>query len=466
MSEHFDVVVVGGGPGGSTVAALVARAGHRVLLLDKESFPRYQIGESLLPATVHGICRLLGVERELAEAGFPVKHGATFRWGANPRPWSFSFAESPRLAGQPAHAYQVERLKFDQILLDNARRTGVEVREQHTVLGVLEDDERVTGVRFRTPDGTIAAVEATVVVDASGAGSRIARHVGPRTRSEFLRNLAVFGYFEGGRRLPGPDAGNILSAAFDNGWLWYIPLSDTLTSVGAVVRPHLAPLVQADPEQALYGLIEQCPLIEDNLADATRVTEGPYGQVRVRKDWSYGSTRFWRPGMVLIGDAACSVDPVFCSGVHLATYSGLLAARSVNSVLSGAVPEDLAFAEFEGRYRREHGVFYDFLLSFYTLNVSKRSYFWTAKKVTECADSEFQSFVNLVGGVSSGEPDLIGAATEARTPVRTDAGRGTGLGTSLLADVPPRAPVARTAVRAGGLVAAPDGLSWLPPDQP
>jgi halogenation protein CepH len=123
--EEFDVVVVGGGPGGSTLATLVAMQGHRVLILEKESFPRYQIGESLLPSTVHGVCRLTGVADELAEAGFTHKRGGTMRWGANPEPWTFAFSVSQKTAGKTSHAYQVERMKFDQILLDNARRKGV-----------------------------------------------------------------------------------------------------------------------------------------------------------------------------------------------------------------------------------------------------------------------------------------------------------------------------------------------------
>jgi halogenation protein CepH len=407
FNEEADVVVVGGGPGGSTLATLVAMRGHRVILLEKEKFPRWQIGESLLPSTVHGVCRLTGVADELAKAGFTKKRGGTFRWGANPEPWTFAFSVSPKMVGETSHAYQVERSKFDQILLDHARHTGVDVREQHEVGDVIDEEGRGRGVTYTDADGNAGTIRAKYVVDASGNKSRIYQRAGAtRQYSEFFRSLALFGYYEGGKRLPEPNSGNIFCAAFDSGWFWYIPLSPTLTSVGAVVPRELASKIQGDPEKALASLIAECPSISDCLRDAKRVSEGQYGEIRVRKDYSYANTKFWRPGMVLVGDAACFVDPVFSSGVHLATYGALLAARSINSVLAQAVDEDTAFREFEERYRREYGVFYEFLVSFYDLHVDEDSYFWSAKKVTDSTTSDLESFVSLVGGVSSGEAAL------------------------------------------------------------
>jgi FAD-dependent halogenase len=144
------------------------------------------------------------------------------------------------------------------------------------------------------------------------------------------------------------------------------------------------------------------------------VTEGQYGQLRVRKDYSYVNTKFWRPGMVLIGDAACFVDPIFSSGVHLATYSALLASRSINSVLAQIVDEETAFREFEQRYRREYGVYYEYLVAFYDMNVSESSYFWSAKKITKNTSSELESFVELISGVSSGEAALANAEVLAK----------------------------------------------------
>jgi FAD-dependent halogenase len=406
-AESADVVVVGGGPGGSTLASLIAMQGHKVVVLEQEKFPRYQIGESLLPSTVHGICRLLGVSEKLESAGFTRKRGGTFRWGSSPDPWTFSFSVSPRMTGATSYAYQVERSKFDKILLDHAKALGAEVREGCSVTDTLSDAERVSGVSYTDEQRHTHDIRARYIVDASGNRSRIYRHVGgERKYSDFFRSLALFGYFTGGKRLASPNSGNILSVAFDSGWFWYIPLTESLTSVGAVVRRELAQKIQGDPEEALHGLIQECPLIREYLQDAKRVTEGQYGQIRVRKDYSYFNTQFWRPGMLLVGDAACFVDPVFSSGVHLATYSALLAARSINSVLAELVDEEAAFREFETRYRREYRVFYEFLMSFYDMHVSESSYFWSARKVTMSTASELESFVDLVGGVSSGEAAL------------------------------------------------------------
>jgi halogenation protein CepH len=488
MDEEADVVVVGGGPGGSTLATLVAMRGHRVVLLEKEKFPRWQIGESLLPSTVHGICRLTGVADELAKAGFTKKRGGTFRWGTNPEPWTFSFSVSPKITGETSHAYQVERSKFDQILLDHARHMNVDVREQHAVSDVIEDEGRVCGVAYTDAAGNPGTIRARYVVDASGNKSRIYQRAGAtRQYSEFFQSLALFGYFEGGKRMPEPNSGNILCAAFDSGWFWYIPLSPTLTSVGAVVRRELADKVQGDPEEAFTSLIAECPMMSDYLRHATRVTHGQYGQLRVRKDYSYANTTFWRPGMVLVGDAACFIDPVFSSGVHLATYGALLAARSINCVLDGTTAENTAFREFEQRYRREYGVFYEFLVAFYDMHVDEGSYFWSAKKVTDSTSSDLESFTSLVGGVSADEAALTttealvqryksrssefaaavdqvveskeqsmvplmrssivkhamqeGAQEQARVLLGQDSGR-------------------ETPVFEGGLVASPDGLSW------
>jgi halogenation protein CepH len=406
--EEVDVVVVGGGPGGSTVSTLVAMQGHRVMLFDRERFPRYQIGESLLPSTVHGICTMLGVGEELKRANFTRKLGGSFRWGKSQDVWSFQFGSSGLMAGPTSYAYQVERTKFDAILLENAKRKGVRVREGWTVQDVTRDGGRVTGVVATDGAGRETTVRARFVVDASGNQSRLYAHAGERVISKYFQNVALFCYFEGGKRLPPPQDGNVLSAAFNHGWFWYIPLSPTLTSVGAVVAQSETARLKDGYEEAMRGFIESCPLIRDYLANATRVTEGPYGQFRVRKDYSYCNTHFWIPGLVLIGDAACFIDPVFSSGVHLATYSGLLAARSINTVLAGGLDESTCFDEFEARYRREFGNFYQFLVAFYDMEQEVDTYFWNARKILNTEEKANEAFVRLVSGISSTiDPTLV-----------------------------------------------------------
>jgi FAD-dependent halogenase len=492
MDEEADVVVVGGGPGGSTLATLVAMRGHRVVLLEKEKFPRWQIGESLLPSTVHGVCRLTGVADEIAKAGFTKKRGGTQRWGANAEPWTFAFSISPKMAGETSYAYQVERSRFDQILLDHAGHSGVDVREEHTVNDVIEDGGRVRGVSYTDATGNTGTIRAKYVVDASGNFSRFYKRAGAtRQYSEFFRSLALFGYFEGGKRLSEPNSGNVLSCAFDSGWFWYIPLTPTLTSVGAVVRREMASKIQGDPEKALMALIAECPMISDYLRDAKRVTEGQYGKLRTRKDYSYANTKFWRPGMALVGDAACFVDPLLSSGVHLATYGAMLAARSINSVLAQTVDEDTAFREFEQRYRREFGVYYEFLVAFYDLNVNEDSYFWSARKVTASTSPDLQSFVELAGGVSSGEAALATAEPGA-DHYKKRSSEFAGAVDQLIANneqsmVPIiRSSIVKSAMQEGareqarvllgedvgpetplfdgGLIASPDGLSWSVPE--
>ncbi|GAA3762412.1 NAD(P)/FAD-dependent oxidoreductase [Streptomyces tremellae] len=472
MRSDYDVVVVGGGPGGSTLSTLVALQGHRVLLLEKEQFPRHQIGESLLPSTVHGICRLLGVADEVADAGFVKKHGGTFRWGLNAEPWSFDFSVSEKFSGPTSYAYQVERMKFDKILLDNARSKGVDVRERCDAVDVLEEDGRIRGVRYDDADGVRREVRAEFVADASGNRSRIHKRIGGARRySEFFQNIAVFGYFTGGKRAPAPGSGNITCASFDLGWFWYIPLSDELTSVGAVLRRESAERLKDGPRaKVLEGLIGECPLIAGFLADAERVTEGPYGEVRIRKDYSYIQERFWRPGMALVGDAACFIDPLFSSGVHLSTYSALLAARSINTALSGAIAEADCFREYETRYRREYEVFHDFLVAFYDMQRDEHAYFREAKNITGSSATDTESFVELVGGGASDESALISTAPSSSRKRRADllerSRKIHWQGSRVQVQAIFGESMGDDALYEGGLVESPDGMHWARPGQP
>jgi halogenation protein CepH len=386
--------------------------GYKVVLLEKEKFPRHQIGESLLPATVNGICVLLGLEEELKKENFTYKQGGTYKWGSHPEPWSFTFGPSTSIPGSNAFAYQVERSRFDQILLNNCRRLGVDVRELHSAIGAIEEDGRVVGVRYEDATGSHRSIRARMVVDSSGNATTLSRHVSDRTYSKFFQNIAVYGYFEQAKRLPAPNAGNILCEAFDLGWLWYIPLRPDLTSVGAVVDRSHAAVLKSGGAEALGEFISGTSIVKDFLSDARRIVEGPYGAVRIRKDYSYCNAKFWKPGMMLVGDAACFIDPIFSSGVHLATYSALLAARSINSVLSGDISEDACMAEFEHRYRKEFSTFYQFLVAFYDMDKGIDSYFWEARKILNSEEMGNEAFIRLVSGTSESDEPVFGGARE------------------------------------------------------
>jgi FAD-dependent halogenase len=401
-STEVDLIVIGGGPGGSSAATFVAMQGHRVLLLEKQKTPIYKVGESLLPATIHGICPMLGVSDALKRENFIRKTGGTFIWGKSRDPWEFLFSESAKFAGPTSTAYQVERMKFDQILLENAREKGVDVREQHAANELLIEGNRVTGVRYTDASGVRRTSRSHYVIDACGHQSSLHRYAGERVYSKLFENISLFGYYNGGKRLPSPAQGNQFSATFKHGWFWYIPLRDDLTSVGVVFGRDQAARLSQGYAQAFDEFIEECPPIKSMISDATRVTDGPYGELRVCKDFSYCTTRFWRNGLILVGDTACFVDPLFSSGVHLATYSGLLAARSINTRLSGQLTDDICFMEYEARYRREYLHFYDFLLGFYDVHQDVDSEFWSTRKTANSPESTNHKFISVIAGAAGG----------------------------------------------------------------
>lgn len=417
QENQFDLIVIGGGPGGSTLSTLVAMRGHKVLLLEREKHPRYRIGESTLPYTL-GICKLLGLGSELSRAGFTKKLGGIWRWGTLENVvWVDFRAVVPEPVLDGAYAYQVERSKFDEILFRNALHHGVDARERHVVDDLIEENGRIVGVRYTDRHGNLGVARTRYVADAGGYSSRFHHLCGHRMFAERFRNFAVFCYFNGGKRLPEPMSGSILNVTFRHGWFWYIPLAPDLTSVGAVLPIAKASLLKEGHDQAMRGFIDDCPTIKEYLAGAERITEGMYGQYRIRKDWSYLNTKFWRPGLVLVGDAACFVDPLFSTGVHLSTYSALLAARSINTLLGGSSNEDLYFNEFERRYRTEYAKFYTFLCSFYDENQTKEEYFRTAGEILKGKEDDYKAFVRLVSGWSTSE---TGGAASTAAEKRTD----------------------------------------------
>ena len=396
-----DVAVIGGGPAGSVASTVLADSGHRVVVFERERYPRYHIGESLLSATLP-ILDAIGATPAIERHGFLRKPGGTFLWGRQPEPWSFSFREDP--GGRP-YAFQVIRAEFDQLLLDNARRHGVDVREEHTVLDV-DTGGSPPVVRVQGADGRAFAVMPRFVIDASGQSAVIGRAARLRRFDEFFKNLAIFGYFRDAERLPGELANNILSAAFVDGWFWYIPPHDGTMSVGAVVdTQRWRDIATGDPEGTYRGLISRCPPIAARLRHATLASP-----IRIIRDYSYDSARFTGPGYLLAGDAACFIDPVFSTGVHLACLAGFLGGRAVAAILAGEQPEAEALAAYEQTYRGAFQRYLRFLYFFYDHNEDADSYFWAARRILAHAPSDLsvrEAFVRLI----SGNGDWDAAAT-------------------------------------------------------
>jgi flavin-dependent dehydrogenase len=393
-THRADVVVIGGGPAGSTAATMLARAGWRVVLFERERFPRQHIGESLLPASMP-ILEALGVMPAIQEAGFLKKWGATMVWGASPEPWSWYFRETNR---DYPHSYQVWRPQFDQLLLENSRAAGVDVREGWRALEVVFDEPaltpqprlptsgrggdrspgRATGVLVAGPAGREERWEAGYVVDASGQEGLIGRALRLRETDEQFRNLALFAYFEGAERLPEPDQTNILIESYEDGWTWVIPLHTGWTSVGFVMDSQKGQEVIARLgfEAAFEAQLAMTAKTAAMLRKARRVA-GP----TVIRDWSYVSTRVAGDGYVLAGDAACFIDPLFSTGVHLALSAGVMAAALVTSALKDPAIGEPAAKVYQELYYHQYGLFRELARLFYASNRTVDSYFWEARRI-------------------------------------------------------------------------------------
>ena len=319
-----DVVVIGGGPAGASVAGLVASAGRSVRVLERDRFPRYHIGESLIPETFWGLERL-GLLPKLRGSRFVEKHSVQFVSEHGRLSEPFYFADyKPH---ESAQTWQVSRDEFDRMMLDNAREKGADVREGVRVLEVLFENDRAVGVRAVDPQGREEIVRAKVVVDAAGQSGLIQDRLGLREWDPVLKKAAVWTYWKAARRDAGRDAGAtlVLQTQGKAGWFWFIPLADDVTSVGVVAsHEHLFRDRGRDAEAIYFDEVARCPGLQPRIAGAERV--GPF---RMAKEYSYRSREVAGDGWVLVGDAFGFLDPLYSSGVMLALTSGAMAADAI-----------------------------------------------------------------------------------------------------------------------------------------
>ena len=342
--EQCDVAVIGGGPGGSTAAALLARGGYRVIALEKARHPRFHIGESLLPMNLP-VFERLGVLDKVRELGV-FKRGADFETD-DARGYSvYAFA---RAIGQsPPHAYHVWRQDFDRMLYQHARECGAEAREGHEVLEVEQRGPRDSRLQVRTDDGRDYAIRARYVVDASGRDALLATKLKLRRRSRQHQSAAIFGHFRGADRRDGEDAGNVSIYRFAHGWMWMIPLPGDVMSVGAVCRPAYLKQRKGRTREFLLDTLQLNPALRQRLARAQLIGD----EVHVSGNYSYDASRMGGPGWVLVGDAFAFLDPVFSSGVYLAMDGAERVAELVDAALREPPRERALLRRLERRQRR------------------------------------------------------------------------------------------------------------------
>ncbi len=339
MNEPFDCVVIGGGPAGSTTAALVAQGGFKTLLLERERMPRFHVGESLMPETFWTLERL-GILDELRQGAFETKVGVQFvsHTGKESQPFFFE-DHDPRECSRTWH---VERSHFDQVLFTNAARNGAECRDETRVDDVELRESGPHIVRYRGPDAKRCETATRVVVDATGQQALLAGKLGLRETDPLLKKAAIWGHFAGARldRVRRGVTTIIMHTHDKRAWFWYIPLSDERVSVGLVSDNDYLLKGRGTPQEVFAEELQNCPALAERLADST-----PCAALRVAKEFSYTTRQHAGDGWVLVGDAFGFIDPIYSSGVFLALKSGEMAA---DAICEGLRSGDLSQRQLSG----------------------------------------------------------------------------------------------------------------------
>ncbi|WP_394840531.1 tryptophan 7-halogenase [Pendulispora brunnea] len=415
------VLIVGGGPAGSTAAALLARNGFDVVLLEREHFPRYHIGESLL-ASCLSILRLSGAFDKVAAAGFQIKRGSLIQWENDE--WLLDWR---KLVAPDAWSWQVDRATYDDILLRNAAEQGATIVEGATVRRVIFDGDRPTAVEWIRDDDKDAVRMTTFdfLIDASGrAGVLAKRHFDMRTPHELFQNVGIWGYWTGSRLLPHSPEGAINIVSTADGWYWIIPLAGDRRSVGFVA--HKRRFIE---NRARYGSLEDYYLDLMKGHDGVRaLLEGARfeGQVRVEQDYSYVSERFCGPGYALIGDAACFLDPLLSTGVHLAQYSAMVGSAAIATLLRGEMPEQEALAFFDYTYRRAYSRMLVLVARMYREYMGADDYFGRSEQLVHAegrGERPVQAFTQIITGLTDVR-EASGTSSRVTTEAIVEAAHG------------------------------------------
>jgi halogenation protein CepH len=362
--------VIGGGPAGAAAGAMLAMGGRSVLVLERDRFPRFHIGESLLPAIWELVDRI-GAREALESAGFTIKQGIMFGMFNAPEDVKLLTAEYPEYFPRP-WTYHVERARFDQILLDNARAKGAEVREEWTVHEVIFDGDTAVGVMAGPNGGPAQRIDCRVVVDATGRDCLLARRMGWRRPDPTLNKISHFAHYVGGARRDAREVvthGDVLPTStttdihtIDGGWLWYIPLANDVVSVGAVLDAKLARTLGEDPQQRLDAAIQACPKVRGWLTGAKQTLD-----VHTISNISYLNDRFVGNGFVLIGDSAMFIDPIFSAGVTLAMRAAVYASECI---LDGFARNDFraeVLAPYERRIKKPMFSIFQMIYNWYEI---------------------------------------------------------------------------------------------------